>query len=70
MLDCCLFYKESLVKLIFSNKKTLDDYQEFTAGDGTWTHTWLPTTDFESASSAIPTRRRFLYYECASQHKM
>lgn len=35
MLDCCLFYKESLVSLIFNNKKTLDEYQEFTAGDGT-----------------------------------
>ena len=28
-----------------------------TAGNGTWTHTVLPPTDFESASSAIPTRR-------------
>ena len=28
------------------------------AGNGTWTHTWSPTTDFESASSAIPTRQR------------
>lgn len=27
------------------------------ADGGTWTHTWLPTTDFESASSAIPTHR-------------
>ena len=32
-------------------------FQNFNAGSGTWTRTWLPTTDFESASSAIPTRR-------------
>ena len=34
--------------------------EKVTAGGGTWTHTWLPTTDFESASSAIPTHRHKL----------
>ena len=39
-------------------KKRLCKLQKrFGADGGTWTHTELPTTDFESASSAIPTHR-------------
>ena len=42
------------------NKKEADTcffFIPINAGNGTWTHTVLPPTDFESASSAIPTRR-------------
>lgn len=57
-----LLIKLSIGKIIFNWKQKNSEHivQSFLdAGGGTWTRTWLPTTDFESASSAIPTHRRF-----------
>ena len=68
-----IFLKSTLISLIFlkiiNKEKTrkplillkILDLRGFanSAGSGTWTHTGLRPTDFESASSAIPTCRRF-----------
>ena len=67
-----IFLKSTLISLIFwkivSKEKPrkplillkILDLRGFanSAGSGTWTHTGLRPTDFESASSAIPTCRR------------